>query len=267
MEKKLLGRYSEGDGWIYGIVPQIKILVAMLFSLSAILFSKMDFLLLLTTLILVVIKTSKISLKDFFLGIKPLLYVILFTLFFQLIFTKGGEEVIFLGYFKIYSKALENIGIVFLRFLILVSMAFILTYTTSPIEITHGLEDIFSPLKKIGVPVKEIALILSIALRFIPVFYGEIERIKIGQASKGLDMDELTYLEKMKSYAHIMIPLLYSALKRGEELADAMEIKGYSLKNKKTRFREYPVGKKDILLIILTISILIIYWIIKKELI
>lgn len=263
MEKKLLGRYSEGDGWMYKIVPQIKILMSMLFSVAVIIFSQMDFLIFMTAIILIVVKTSKISLKDFFSGIKPLLYVIIFTLFFQLIFTKGGDEISFF-FVKIYSKALENIIIVFLRFLILVGVAFLLTYTTSPIEITHGLEDIFSPLGKIGVPVKEFALILSIALRFIPVFFGEVERIKMGQASKGLDMEELNYMEKMKNYAHIMVPLLSSALKRGEELADAMEIKGYSLKNKKTRFRYYKIERRDIYFIISSLLIPIFYWLIKK---
>lgn len=259
MEKKLLGKYSEGESWIYKIVPQIKILIAMLFSVAAIIFSQIDFLLFMTMVIFIVVKTSKISLKDFFSGIRPLLYVIVFTLFFQLIFTKGGEE-ISIFFIKIYSKAFENVIIVFLRFLILVGIAFLLTYTTSPIEITHGLEDIFSPLEKIGVPVKEFALILSIALRFIPVFFGEVERIKMGQASKGLDVDELTYVEKMKNYAHIMVPLLSSALKRGEELADAMEIKGYSLKNKKTRFRYYKIEKRDIYFMGSSALVFIIYW-------
>ncbi|MGL4969484.1 MAG: energy-coupling factor transporter transmembrane component T family protein, partial [Fusobacteriaceae bacterium] len=235
MEKKLLGKYVEGDSWLHRIAPQLKIIIAMIFSVITIVFSQLDFLIFINFIIFVVVKTSKISLSDFFSGIKPLLYIIVFTLFFQLFFTTGGEQILNFGIVKIYSKALENILVVLFRFLILVGMAFLLTYTTSPIEITHGLEDIFSPLKKIGVPVKEFALILSIALRFIPVFFNEVERIKIGQASKGLEIDELNYIEKMKNYAHIIIPLLFSALKRGEELADAMEIKGYSLKNKKTR--------------------------------
>ncbi|MGL4254219.1 MAG: energy-coupling factor transporter transmembrane component T family protein [Fusobacteriaceae bacterium] len=246
MEKKLLGKYVEGDSWLHRIAPQLKIIIAMIFSVITIVFSQLDFLIFINFIIFVVVKTSKISLSDFFSGIKPLLYIIVFTLFFQLFFTTGGEQILNFGIVKIYSKALENILVVLFRFLILVGMAFLLTYTTSPIEITHGLEDIFSPLKKIGVPVKEFALILSIALRFIPVFFNEVERIKIGQASKGLEIDELNYIEKMKNYAHIIIPLLFSALKRGEELADAMEIKGYSLKNKKTRLRYYKIERKDL---------------------
>lgn len=246
MEKKLLGKYVEGDSWLYKIAPQLKIFIAMIFSVISVLFSRLDFLVFMALVIFIVVKTSKISLKDFFYGIKPLLYIIVFTLFFQLFFTTEGKEILDLGIVKIYSRAIENIFTVFFRFLILVGLAFLLTYTTSPIEITHGIEDVFSPLGKIGVPVKEFALILSISLRFIPVFFNEVERIKIGQASKGLEIDELNYAEKMKNYAHIMVPLLFSALKRGEELADAMEIKGYSLKNKKTRFRHYKMERRDL---------------------
>ncbi|MGL4567616.1 MAG: energy-coupling factor transporter transmembrane component T family protein, partial [Fusobacteriaceae bacterium] len=175
MEKKLLGKYVEGDSWLHRIAPQLKIIIAMIFSVITIVFSQLDFLIFINFIIFVVVKTSKISLSDFFSGIKPLLYIIVFTLFFQLFFTTGGEQILNFGIIKIYSKALENILVVLFRFLILVGMAFLLTYTTSPIEITHGLEDIFSPLKKIGVPVKEFALILSIALRFIPVFFNEVE--------------------------------------------------------------------------------------------
>lgn len=266
MEKKLLGKYVEGDSWLYQIAPQIKIIVSIIFSLIIIIFAQLDFFMLMTMIILFIIKSSKIDLKDFILGIRPLLYVIFFTLFFQMLFTEGGNIILSLGYIKIYTRALENTLIVFLRFLILTGIAFLLTYTTSPIEITHGLEDIFSPLKKLGVPVKEFALILSISLRFIPVFFDEIERIKMGQASKGLDIDELRYTEKIKNYAHIMVPLLFSALKRGEELTDAMEIKGYSLKNKKTRLRFYKIGKIDLYFLTIAMTTLVIYfslWIVR----
>ncbi|MGL4402900.1 MAG: energy-coupling factor transporter transmembrane component T family protein [Fusobacteriaceae bacterium] len=256
MKNKLLGKYVEGDSWLYKIAPQLKILVAIVFSLISIFFSHLDFLIFMTFIIFIVVKTSKIALKDFFYGIKPLLYIIVFTLFFQLIFTTGGEQILNLGIIKIYSRALENIFIVFFRFMILVGMAFLLTYTTSPMEITHGIEDLFSPLEKIGVPVKEFALILSISLRFIPVFFNEVERIKMGQASKGLEVDELNYIEKMKNYAHIVIPLLFSALKRGEELGDAMEIKGYNLKNKKTRLRNYKIERRDLYFILGSILII-----------
>ncbi|MGL6024263.1 MAG: energy-coupling factor transporter transmembrane component T family protein [Cetobacterium sp.] len=258
MEKKLLGKYIEGDSWLHNIAPHLKIIIGIVFSIITVLFNKLDFFLFMSIVIFVVIKTSKISIRDFLFGIKPLIYIMVFTLFFQFIFTTGGEELFQIGRIKISLKALENISIVFFRFLILSGMAFLLTYTTSPIEITHGLEDMFSPLQKIGIPVKDLALVLSISLRFIPVFFNEIERIKIGQASKGMEIDELKYIEKMKNYAHIIIPLLFSALKRGEELADAMEIKGYSLKNRKTRLKNYKIDRKDICFISISSIIAIV---------
>lgn len=253
MKNKVLGKYREGDSFFHKLNPQVKIISSIYFSIITIIFGDLKLLALMILLLGIGIWLSKISLKEFINGIRPVLYVVIFTLFFQILFNKSGILLLKFGFLEIYSATLWNSLLVLLRFTILVGVAYILTDTTSPIEITHGLEDLFSPLKNLGVPVEELALVLSISLRFIPIFFTEAERIRIGQASKGWDIDELGFLEKIKYYGNIFIPLLSSALLRSEELANAMEIKGYSLKHKKTRFRNYSFKKSDIYYLIVII--------------
>lgn len=253
MRTNILGKYREDDSFLHKLNPQVKIISSIYFSLISIIFSDFRLLILLILMLLIGVKLGKISLKNFFYGIRPVLYVAIFTIIFQILFTKNGELIYKLGILEIYSGTLWNSLLVLMRFTVLIGMAFILTYTTSPIEITHGLEDLFSPLKKLGIPVAEMALVISIALRFIPIFFSEAERIRICQASKGWDVEELKFLEKICYYGSIFIPLLSSALSRSEELANAMEIKGYGIKNIKTRFRSYSFRNYDIYFLFIVI--------------
>ncbi|MGL4534086.1 MAG: energy-coupling factor transporter transmembrane component T family protein [Fusobacteriaceae bacterium] len=250
MKGNVLGKYIEKPTIFHSLHPIGKILGASLISIISIMNSEIIFFIFLTAVLLTGVYFTEIKLKYFFKGLKPVIYIALFTLFFQILFK--GEN-------KTYVQAFMNSFLVLLRFFILVTTAYILTATTAPIELTHGLEDFFSPLKKIKVPVEEMALILSIALRFIPIFFSEYERIKNALASKGWDVEELGYFEKIKFYGHIMIPLLSSAITRSEELANAMEIKGYSLQNKKTRFREYKFKKIDAFFLLFMVTLFLIF--------
>lgn len=259
--RKILGNYLKEITFFHKVNPILKILVFSVVSLFVIFIPKLEILVLSSALLLLFIGIAKIKLKKFIASIAPLLVLLIWVLLIQLVFTHGGRVLFELKFIKIYDLAIENSLIALFRFFILIGMASLLILTTTAIQITHGLEDIMFPLKLVGVPIQEVALVLSIALRFIPTFFEESERIKNAQASKGWDIEELGKIEKIKFYGHILIPLFNSAISRSEELANAMEIKGYSIKSMKTRFREYGFGKEDI--IFMLVSITYIFFIIK----
>ncbi|MGL5123204.1 MAG: energy-coupling factor transporter transmembrane component T family protein [Fusobacteriaceae bacterium] len=252
----IIGKYKEGKTFFHRLNPVTKIVAALILSICSILSSDIFFFYIMTGILLGAIIFSGIGLKDFLFGIKPIFFIFIWTLIFQFIFTKTGDILFQWKIFTIYEGSLRNALLILLRFFILIGVAFILTLTTPPIELTHGLEDIFLPLKKLKFPVNEVALILSISLRFIPLFFEEAERIKNAQASKGWDIKELTFIERIKFYGNMLVPLISSALIRAEELANAMEIKGYSLPNKKTRFNEYSFRKQDFIFLFFIILIL-----------
>jgi len=249
MAKIVMGRYIEGDSFFHRINPLVKITLFLLTTIfSLILFNFKEYLVF-STIILLSISLSGIGFSRFIASIKPVLLIFIWTFIFQILFSREGSLIFSFSIIKIYSGALTNSILVFFKMFVLIGIASILTLTTSPTEVTHGFEDFFKPLKLIKVPVSAIALTISIALRFIPVFFDEIERIKIAQTSKGYEVEELKFIKKFKYYAVLLIPLLLSAIKKSENIADAMEIRGYSIKGKKTRFREYFYKREDFILI------------------
>lgn len=252
--KKILGTYLKEITFFHKVNPILKILIFSIISLVVIFIPKVKILAISSGLLVFFIILSKIKLKKFIGSISPLLTIFGWILLIQVIFTHGGNVLYEMKFIKIYDLALENSLIALFRFFILVGIASLMILTTRAIQITHGIEDILFPLKLVGVPIHEVALVLSIALRFIPTFFEESERIKNAQASKGWDIEELGKIEKIKFYGHILIPLFNSAISRSEELANAMEIKGYSIKSVKTRFREYAFGKEDIIFTLASIA-------------
>ncbi|MGL6063643.1 MAG: energy-coupling factor transporter transmembrane component T family protein [Fusobacteriaceae bacterium] len=255
----IIGKYKEGTTFFHRLNPVTKIITALTISICSIVNSHMFFFYIMTGIFLGTVIFSGIGLKNFLFGIKPIFYIFIWTLIFQLLFTKTGDIFFQWKIITIYQGSLSNGLLILLRFFLLIGVAFILTLTTPPIELTHGLEDFFSPLKKLKLPVSELALILSIALRFIPLFFEESERIKNAQASKGWDVRELNFIEKIKFHSKILVPLISSAIIRAEELANAMEIKGYSLHNNKTRFNEYYFNKRDFLFLFFIILFFLLF--------
>ncbi|MGL4392894.1 MAG: energy-coupling factor transporter transmembrane component T family protein [Fusobacteriaceae bacterium] len=239
---------QSNKSFFHALHPVTKISVGIVISVVSIAETRLEFFAVLMVLLFIALYFSKIDMIKFVKSLKPILLIFLFTLA-----------------INIFFGTIMNSIVVFVRFFVMISFTSIIILTTEPIELTHGLEDFFSPLKKIKVPVAEMTLILSIALRFIPIFFEEAERIKNAQASKGYDVNDLNFSGKIKFYAHIMIPLISSAIVRAEDLANAMEIKGYSLPNKKTRFRKYHFRKLDILVFILIGAIILLAFIFKLK--
>lgn len=257
MAKLVIGRYLDSSTFYHKIHPLLKIVLFFLTTILTLISSNINAYLIFILFLFFSIIKGKIGIKNYLQAIKPVIAIFIWTLVFQILFNRQGEVLLQLGFLKLYSQTLINAFIVFLRMFILISIATILTLTTSPIELTHGFEDFFKPLKYLKVPVDTMALILSIALRFIPLFFDEVERIEIAQKSKGYDVEDLGFFEKFKYYGLLLIPLLLSAVKKSEDIADAMEIRGYGIGIKQSRFREYHIKKEDIILLVSYLIIII----------
>ena len=160
-------------------------------------------------------------------GVRPLIWLILFTVALQILFTTGGEVYWSWWIFNITEFGLQNGAFIFCRFVLIIFMSTLLTLTTPPLELSDAIEYILRPLKAIRFPVHEISLMLSIALRFVPTLMDETEKIMNAQRARGVDFGEGGLLQKMKAIVPLLIPLFVSSFNRAEDLATAMEARGY----------------------------------------
>jgi energy-coupling factor transport system permease protein len=194
---------------------------------------------------LFVIVMSRI--KVFFLinGLKPVLILMIFTFLLHVLFTREGAVIIELGPLKVYEEGLRQGIFISIRFLVLVFITSVLTLTTSPISITDGIETLLNPFKKVKLPVHELALMMSIALRFIPTLMDETDKIMKAQMARGSDLSAGPLMDRMKAIVPLLVPLFVSAFKRAEDLATAMEVRGYKGGEGRTRYRQLKWGVAD----------------------
>lgn len=257
-KKQIIGRYLDVDSFFHRVSPITKITMFFFLSILSIVSKDIIGYIIFSLALLFGVYFTKIGLKNFLRTIKPIMMIFLFSLVFQILFNKDGELLYHLTFIKIHTMGIILSIHLFFRMFILIGVAGILTLSTSPNEITHGFEDLFKPLKVFKFPGETIALTLSIALRFIPFLFDEVERIKIAQQSKGYDIDELGYFSRFKYYSLLLIPLLLSSIQRAEDVANAMEVRAYAANTKKTRFREYKISKYDFILLLTLLMLTIV---------
>ena len=198
MDKLILGQYVPGDSYIHRLDPRTKLVASMWFIVLIFMASSWWTYLILLGFVLFAAKISEIPIRYYINGLKPLALLILITVFFQLIFAQGDTVLIEFGWFSITLEGIINAILIILRFVMIVMMSTILTLTTTPLEIADGIEYLLKPLKRLKVPVQEIALILSIALRFVPTLMQETEKIMNAQKARGVSFDEGNLFERMK---------------------------------------------------------------------
>ncbi len=261
LDKLLLGRYLQGDSFIHRLDPRTKFLATFLFIIIVFLANNWLTYFILAIFTMLALLASKIPMSFFWNGVKPLLWVILFTVVLQMLFTTGGD-VYFEWYFiKITSYGVINAIFIFLRFMFIIFISTLMTLTTPPLQIADAMESIMKPLGKIGVPVHEIALMLSIALRFVPTLMDEAQKIMNAQRARGVDFGEGNLFEQMKAIIPILIPLFVSSFNRAEDLATAMEARGYQGGTGRSKYRVLTYGKIDGIaatsLVILTIALVL----------
>ena len=261
LDKLLLGRYLQGDSFVHQLDPRTKFISTFVFIIIIFLANNWLTYLILAIFTLVALLASKIPMKFFWNGVKPLLWVILFTVVLQMVFTTGGDVYFEWGFIKITSFGVINAVYIFLRFVLIIFISTLMTLTTPPLQIADAMESIMKPLGKIGVPVHEIALMLSIALRFVPTLMDEAQKIMNAQRARGVDFGEGNLFEQMKAIIPILIPLFVSSFNRAEDLATAMEARGYQGGTGRSKYRVLTYGKIDGIaatsLVILTIALVL----------
>ena len=259
LEKMIFGRFISGDSFIHRMDPRSKLLFVFFFVFAVFLANNVVTYAILLVFTLIVIAASHIRLYFLLNGLKPILFLIIFTFLMHILFTREGALLVDWKFIKIYEEGLRQGIFISLRFLILVLITSILTLTTSPISITDGMEDLLGPLKTFKLPVHELALMMSISLRFIPTLMDETDKILKAQLARGSDISSGTMKERIQAVIPLLVPLFISAFKRAEDLAIAMEVRGYRGGEGRTRYRQLTWGIRDsigmILLVILVASL------------
>lgn len=238
MEKMIFGRFIPGDSLVHRLDPRAKILFVFLFIAIVFVANNALTYLLLLVFTLLVVFLSKIRLYFLINGLKPVFILLIFTFLLHIFFTKEGDVLFSFWFVEVYEEGLRQGIFISIRFLVLVFITSILTLTTSPISITDGIEVLLGPFKRLKLPVHELALMMSISLRFIPTLMDETGKILKAQMARGSDIGSGPIKERVKAVVPLLIPLFVSAFKRAEDLATAMEVRGYRGGEGRTRYRQ-----------------------------
>lgn len=250
------GQYCEGSSVLHRADPRAKIIISILY-IVAIFLAKNVFafaFLALTTLLLVFL--GRIPGSVILRGLKPILFIAVFTAVFNVLFYSGEHLLVNAWIIKIYLEGVINAALIVLRIeLLLVSTSMLLTYTTTPIALTDALEQLLSPLSRIGVPVHDFSMMMTIALRFIPILIEETEKIMNAQKSRGADFSSGNLVKRVRALVPVIIPLFVSAFRRASELAVAMESRCYTGGAGRTRMNVLRAGASDVLLVTGTVFV------------
>lgn len=239
-----IGQYYPGNSVLHRLDPRTKILAILLYMIS--LFIVNNFYGLLGMLVLsgAVILLSGIPLKYFFRGLKMIVFIVLLTILLQLFMTPG-EPIWQWSFLTITKEGIRQAIFMGMRLILLISITSILTLTTTPIALTDGIEQLLKPFRRFGVPAHELAMMMSIALRFIPTLVEETDKIMKAQAARGANFDSGNLIEKVKALVPLLVPLFLSAFQRADELAIAMEARCYHGGDHRTRMKALAYSRVD----------------------
>jgi len=254
-----LGQYFPGHSLVHRLDPRTNLLAVILYIVALFL---ADFFLtyaIMLGVLVLSIAISKVPLKSILRGMKPVLFIAIFTAVLNLFYTPGTHVLAKFWIFTITLEGVFNAFFMVIRIMMLIAGTFLLTYTTSPILLTDGLESLMNPLKKIKVPVHELAMMMSIALRFIPTLIEETDKIMSAQRARGADFESGNLMQRAKALIPLLVPLFISAFRRADELAVAMECRCYHGGEGRTRLRQLKYQGIDYvtLLFFLAVTVLV----------
>ncbi len=248
MNNMTFGKYLPLNSVIHRMDPRAKI-ITMLIMIVAIFFpSGWLGYGIIGACVLFVLFLSKLNLKFVLRAMKPMYMMMLFLLVINILVIKSGDLYFSFKGFTVYSDAIFQTLYIVVRLILMIMITTTLTATTKPLDLTLGIEDLLIPLKKFKVPAHEIAMLISIALRFIPDLIEETQKIMKAQASRGVDLQEGSFKEKVMAILSLIVPLFVSALQRAEDLANAMEARGYVPGAFRTRYKVLKMNFNDYLL-------------------
>ena len=245
-----LGKYFPGDTVIHRLDPRTKLIGLVCYIVALFLAKSWWSCGLMTAVLATLAALAHIRPKTLLSGLKPLIFIVIFTGVINL-FYGSGEPLVQFWIFRITANGIRNAVFMVVRIMLLVCGTFLLTYTTSPLQLTDGLEKLFAPLKAIRFPVHELAMMMSIALRFIPTLIEETDKIMSAQKARGASFDTGKLLERAKALVPLLVPLFVSAFRRADELATAMECRCYHAGEGRTRMKELRFAARDAVALIL----------------
>ena len=249
-----IGQYYPADSILHRLDPRVKLIGTLVFIVSLFLFDTFIGYILAGLFLFGAIKLSKVPFKFIVKGLKAVVILLVFTLIFN-VFLTPGEPLFTLGFIKITKEGLRTAAFMGIRLVFLILGSSLMTFTTTPNQLTDGLENVLGPLKKIHVPVHEVAMMMSIALRFIPILLEETDKIMKAQQARGADFESGKMIQRAKAMIPILVPLFISAFRRASDLAMAMEARCYRGGEGRTKMKPLKYKNMDYL----TFGIFIIY--------
>lgn len=240
-----IGQYYPTESVIHRLDPRVKLVATLVFLVSLFLFDSFWGYIPALIFLFTIIKISGVPFRYIVRGLKAVIVLLLFTLIFNVFLTKGENELISWKFIHIYEEGLLLAAFMAIRLTMLIIGSSMMTFTTTPNQLTDGMERLFSPLKWIKVPVHEVAMMMSIALRFIPILLEETDKIMKAQQARGADFESGNLLKRAKALIPILVPLFVSAFRRAGDLAMAMEVRCYHGGEGRTKMKPLRYQRRD----------------------
>jgi energy-coupling factor transport system permease protein len=253
-----IGQYIYADSLIHNLDPRVKIIITIIIITSLFFIDTFIGFGILFLFIVLSIILSKLSFIRILKSLKPIFFLAILTFIFHIFLTKGGRILWQWGFLIIEEKGVSTGLFMVSRIILLIIFTTLLTLSTSPLQLTDGIEYLLNPFKKIGVPASELAMMMTIALRFIPTLLEEADKIMKAQMARGADFESGNIIKRAKNLIPLLIPLFISAFRRAEDLALAMESRCYRGGKARTRLHVLKIEKKDIFSLIFSTIIAII---------
>lgn len=243
-----IGQYLPFDTFIHRLDPRVKIVGVFLYIITIFFVDDFYGYIPFVILLIAMLAVAKIPIKSVLKSLKPVIFIIIITGLINLI-TTPGRTIFEIGPVTVTAEGIYRTGFTVLRLILIILSTSVLTYTTSPMELTYGLEKLFSPLKKFGFPAGELAMMISISLRFIPTLFDEAQKIRMAQMARGADFESGNIINRAVSMVPLLVPLFINSFKRSDDLATAMEARMYRIGHDRTKLNEINMGRVDWLVI------------------
>jgi len=245
-----IGQYYPGRSWLHRLDPRSKLIFVFFYVVFIFFANNAASLCWMGAAAIGGLLASRIPVSIVYRGLKPIFWLLALLALMHIFLTQEGPVLLRWGWFTVYEEGVRQAVLVTFRLFFLILFSSLLTYTTRPMDLTFGLEKLFSPLKRFRVPVGELSLMMSIALRFIPTLLEETDKIKKAQMARGADFESRNLASRIRSLLPLLVPLFVSSFQRAEELAMAMEARGYRGEEGRTRYRRLSMGTADWLLLL-----------------
>jgi len=247
MAGRTLGQFYPVESPLHELDARAKILATGIMAVGLFLVDSVAGFLLIAAAVVLLVAASRVPSGTFLNFLKPVALIVSLTVIFQVFFSREGATLLEWGFLEVHEGGLVRGLFLALRILLLVSTAALLTATTAPVKLADGIEDLLSPLKRLRFPAHELAMMITIALRFIPTLHEEAQKITRAQAARGADFSEGGPIRRARAMLPVLVPLTIGAFRRADELAEAMESRGYRGGEGRTRYRELHFRARDAL--------------------